>query len=218
MFDNCSNSFTEPRDLQKVLTIEKIGRLVCCVAEQGTWQEKARDFFLFNYSGNGINMKDILLLKWGNIDGEYIRYVRAKTKRTNKTCTVPITLYVNEEMRNIILRWGNPQSSAQDYLFPVLKEGLTPEREMAIIQQFIKMINKYLKLIAQELSIDKPITTYFARHSFATILKKSGVSPLFISESLGHASVRTTEIYLDSFEDDQRKSILENLRKYQAAS
>jgi site-specific recombinase XerD len=80
------------------------------------------------------------------------------------------------------------------------------------------MVNKYLKQIVSKLDIDKPVTTYYARHTFATVLKRNGVSPLFISESLGHSSLKTTENYLDSFEDDQRKSILEKLKNYKTAS
>lgn len=52
------------------------------------------------------------------------------------------------------------------------------------------------------MDIEENITTYTARHSFSTVLKRSGVSTEFISESLGHSDLKTTENYLDSFEDD----------------
>ena len=59
--------------------------------------------------------------------------------------------------------------------------------------------------IAAELKIDKSLTTYTARHSFSTVMKRSGASIEFISESLGHSRVKTTAFYLDSFEDDIKK-------------
>ena len=55
------------------------------------------------------------------------------------------------------------------------------------------------------------LTTYVARHSFATILKKSGVNIGLISEALGHSDIGTTQIYLDSFENSQIDEALKNL-------
>ena len=80
----------------------------------------------------------------------------------------------------------------------------------AVIRQTTKNINKHIDDIAKALKITKRVTTYTARHSFATVLKRSGVSTEFISESIGHADLRTTENYLDSFEDDAK---VENAKK-----
>lgn len=60
--------------------------------------------------------------------------------------------------------------------------------------------------IAKKLNSQKPITTYYARHSFATILKNSGVSTEFISEALGHSSLSTTKNYLAGFKQDAIKT------------
>lgn len=61
-----------------------------------------------------------------------------------------------------------------------------------------------MKRIGDDIGYDKPLTTYAARHSYATILKRSGTPLGFISESLGHKSLQTIEAYLDSFEDETR--------------
>ena len=74
------------------------------------------------------------------------------------------------------------------------------------------MVNKYLKEIVVQLGIDKPVTTYYARHSFATRLKMLGKSTEVISESLGHSNIKTTTSYLDSFDDDSKKEIALSLR------
>ena len=60
-----------------------------------------------------------------------------------------------------------------------------------------------MKRISSELGLNKEVTSYFARHSFATVLKRSGAKIEMISELLGHSSVDITESYLDSFEMEQ---------------
>jgi len=49
------------------------------------------------------------------------------------------------------------------------------------------------------------VTTYTARHSFATVLKRSGASYEFISESLGHRDMKTTNAYLANFEETEKR-------------
>ena len=66
-----------------------------------------------------------------------------------------------------------------------------------------KAANKALHKIGEKLGIPIDLTTYVARHSYATVLKRSGVSTAIISESLGHSSEKVTQIYLDSFENTQ---------------
>ena len=72
-------------------------------------------------------------------------------------------------------------------------------------------INKELKLLASELEIDADVTTYVARHSFASILKNTGVNLALISQALGHQDIKTTEIYLSKFDDKQMDEIMSNL-------
>jgi site-specific recombinase XerD len=76
---------------------------------------------------------------------------------------------------------------------------MTPQKQDDTIDLLVHLINDRMKQIALELEIPKPITTYYARLSFATILKNSGVSTEFISEALGHTSLETTKNYLAGF-------------------
>ena len=66
----------------------------------------------------------------------------------------------------------------------------------------MRLMNKKLKDIGEAAKIDEPISTYTARHSWATIAKRKGIPTAIISEGLGHDSEETTQIYLDSFEND----------------
>jgi integrase/recombinase XerD len=76
-----------------------------------------------------------------------------------------------------------------------------------VIIQFTKMVNTYIKRISKKVGIEKDVTSYFARHSFATVLMRNGVSTEAISESLGHSSLKTTASYLGSFENDTKVKI-----------
>lgn len=71
-----------------------------------------------------------------------------------------------------------------------------------------------MKTIAKELEISADVTTYAARHSFATILQRSGVNTSFISEALGHSNIKTTQNYLAGFEDDSKKEIAKLLTDF----
>ena len=66
----------------------------------------------------------------------------------------------------------------------------------------LRKINKDLKQIGKLAKMNGVLTTYVARHSYATILKKSGVATTVISQALGHDCEKTTQIYLESFENN----------------
>ena len=99
----------------------------------------------------------------------------------------------------------------QNIVFPVLKKSMSEEEKLKVKNQFIKTINKYKKKIGKDIGYDKPLTTYAARHSYATILKRSGAPLGFISEALDHKSLQTTEADLDSFKDETRRKYAEML-------
>jgi len=103
-------------------------------------------------------------------------------------------------MKPIIDRWGNKNKSPNNYLFPILEHGQSPLRQYELIQNFVQFINDWMKRIFKTVGIDKKATTYVARHTFSTVLKRSGVSTEYIQEALGHTDLKTTENDLDSFD------------------
>jgi integrase/recombinase XerD len=84
-------------------------------------------------------------------------------------------------------------------------------RQRYNIGLLIHLINEHIKKIALELEINNPITTYYARHIFVTILKNSGVSTEFICEALGHSYFPTTMNYLAEFAHDAMKKATDEL-------
>ena len=177
-------------------------------------EAKARDLFIFSYLCNGINIKDIARLKYSNIAGSQITFIRAKTERTSRQNLKPVVAVLTEEAQQIIDRWGIRPKNSDEYVFPILTKGLTPEEELAKVRYATKAINKYIKRIALAVGIDKNVSTYTARHSYSTILKRSGASIEYISESLGHNNLKTTESYLDSFEDDVKRQYAAHLTAF----
>lgn len=72
-------------------------------------------------------------------------------------------------------------------------------------------MNKRLKEIGEDLGLPLTLTTYVARHSQATVLKRAGVSTAVIREIMGHSSERVTQIYLDSFDNEQIDNAMKHL-------
>ncbi|MFT4093248.1 MAG: site-specific integrase [Niabella sp.] len=201
------------KNVKKALKLDQIEMIYnytpTCESE---W--KARDYWLFIYFGNGMNTKDMALLKYSNITGEFIIFERAKTELTTRDDPKPISVYINEEMREIIERWGNKDKGGDNYIFPVLAPGLSALREYELIQLFTAFINEWLEKIRLSLGFERKVRTMEARHSFSTVLKRSGVSTEFIQESLGHTDIRTTENYLDSFENEIKKEFSAKLAPF----
>jgi integrase len=201
------------KNVKKSLALSEIKLFFEYKTEKDSWEEKALDFWIFSYLANGMNITDIANLKYKDIDGDYIKFIRTKTKNTNNV-TTPITIFLTEELKILIAKWGNPETKNENLIFSILNPVDTKEKQRATIQQFTKMVNKYMKIIATKIGVNKPCTTYYARHSFSTVLKRSGANVQYISEALGHSSISTTKSYLDSFEDDTKKEMAKLLTNF----
>jgi len=199
-----------PRNIKKALTIDQIREIMNFVVEPGSTQQLAKDMWLLSYFCNGMNIVDILNLRQSNILTDTLHFDRAKTSKTIQN-PKPIVVSLLPQSQEIIVRWAQKGKGKDDYLFPVFNKTMSEERKLAVKQQFVKTINQHMKKIGEAIGFDKPLTTYAARHSFATVLKRSGASIELISESLGHQSLQTTEAYLDSFEDTTRRKFTEML-------
>lgn len=166
----------------------------------------SKDLFLFSYLGCGINLIDIAYLRYENIVENRLRFNRHKTGQ-------PINFALQGQLREIILKYAKEDCNPKDFIFPILDRKIhkTQQQQNDRIIKVTKGINKNLKKIGQFLNLSIPITTYVARHSFATVLKRSGVNISIISEALGHTNLLTTQYYLDSFDNEQIDAAMKNL-------
>jgi integrase/recombinase XerD len=163
-----------------------------------------RDIFVFSFLGNGMNLSDIARLRYSNIvDGE-IWFVREKTKE-KESHEDRLHVSLTKKMQSIIEKHGSKAIGYDSYIFPILKEEWDAKRKYAEIKQLTDQVNTYVDQIAKKVGIKERITSYVARHSWATIAKNSGTSTEFISEALGHSSVIVTKRYLKSFEKSTRE-------------
>jgi integrase len=184
------------------LTLQQI-KAIAEYTDGNETTERYRDLWFFSYLCNGINFNDMLQLKYENLKNDTISWYRGKTLNTSEV-KEKIEAIVTPEIANIINKYGNPDKTPSNYIFPYLTGKETPIQRKNIIKDITKRTNKRLKAIGDAVGIEH-LTTYVARHSFATVLKRSGTNIAFISESLGHTSQKTTQTYLASCEHDERK-------------
>ncbi len=162
----------------------------------------AIDLFTFSYLAAGINFGDIARLTKDNILENRLIYIRKKTQKQ-------IKVSLQEQAIKLIQKYSMPDNP---YLFPILSSfHKTEQQKVNRIHKIIAKVNKSLKEIGERLNIPIDLTTYVARHSFATVLKRSGVNTSLICEALGHSSERVTQIYLDSFGNEQMEDAMKKL-------
>ena len=205
-FDAYKVSKFDTRTKKRAITKEDVRKVIALDLSQGYPSEQlARDIFVFSYFGAGINFADIALLKYGNVRDGRVQYVRKKTGK-------PINFLLTEEMRNIIVKYQRQGQTDEDYIFPILDRRVhrTEQQRYDRTHKVLTNTNRWLRKIGQRVGIEH-LTTYVARHTFATVLKRSGVNIAIISESLGHSDLSTTQIYLDSFENSQIDAAMQNL-------
>ena len=145
--------------------------------------ELSRDLFLFSYFSRGMPFVDMAFLKKSDMIGDVIYYSRAKTGQ-------PLRIKIVEPLRLLIEKYKNDG----EYVLPILHSG-----SKSLYNQYrhrLKQHNRCLKDLSESLKLPGSLTSYVARHSWATIARKSGVPVAVISEALGHSSEKTTYAYL----------------------
>ena len=167
------------------------------------YMELSQDIFIFSYLGGGINFTDIANLTSENIIKGRLHYIRQKTGK-------PISIGICEEAQKIISKY---EINKNGYLFPILdkRKHKSAQQKQNRIHKILVKVNSNLRFMAKQIGIESNLTTYVARHSFASVLKKSGASIALISEALGHSDITTTQIYLDSFDNEQIDEAMKSL-------
>lgn len=157
----------------------------------------ARQIFVFE-AETGIRISDILKLRWRNYDGNYIRIVMGKTDRP---LVIPVSDVAKEicTMRKKRYATAGIPVSPDGFIFrgilPYEYDSMTAVEKVCAENSATTRINLALKKIAALARVNKNLSTHIGRHTFASRLLRSDQNLAVIRKLLGHASVRTTEIY-----------------------
>lgn len=148
----------------------------------------ARDLFMFSFYTRGMSFIDMAFLHKKDLRGGILSYRRKKTGEL---------LFVKWErpMQEIIDRYD---TGAGPYLLPIIGEGCADPRKQYI--SVSHAVNYRLRKLGERMGLGIPLTSYVARHSWASIAKSKNIPVSTISEAMGHDSEKTTRIYLASLD------------------
>jgi integrase len=174
----------------------------------------AKDAFLFSFYCGGINWVDMAQLRWSNLgvsdvsqQPQRLTYTRQKTKGNFAMALLEPAAAIAATYRPFTY------SDKNSYVFPVLDPArhISPTQIKNRLHKVLGQVNEDLKTLGELAGIATPLTTYVARHSFATALKNTGTSTALISQMMGHSSEAVTSIYLDSFASELADNALNTL-------
>ena len=165
--------------------------------------EFTRDLYLFSFYAQGMAFVDIVLLKKTDICNGVLTYSRHKSKQL-------IRIVVTPQMQGVIDKYN----TENEYLFPIISGEYASGYQKYRLA--LGRINRHLKKIAVVADIKVPLTTYTARHTWATLARDYGAPISVISAGLGHTSEEMTRVYLKDFDVsmlNQVNCIVTNLSK-----
>jgi len=172
------------------LTDEEITAIEALSFIPNSKRDHHKDLFVFACYAAGIRVSDLLQLKWKDFNGTHISIV---TQKTNEH----ITIQLPSKALKIIEKYGQAINAADNYVFPFLNSDLkyTPVELNRAISSCTAYLNKDLKEIAKVAEIDKHISMHTSRHSWATRALRKGMRIEYVSKLMGHASIKTTQVY-----------------------
>lgn len=180
--------------------------------EEGSASWHHRSYFLFMFNMRGMNFIDMAFLKNEAIQDGRIRYKRRKTKRGNSVKEFDIKI---TEDAQVIIDYYAKRKPKSSLVFPIMEDVIDSgdeQRIYALYQSRLRNHNRRLNTIGKAIGLETKLTTYVARHTFATAGLHKGVSKAQIGDMLGHTSYYTTEAYFDDFDkevlDDAADQIL----------
>lgn len=148
----------------------------------------ARDMFLFSFYTRGMSFVDMAFLKKRDIQNGILSYRRQKTHQQ---------LFIKWEkpMQDIVEKYDTRNTP---YLLPIIRNMQVDERRQ--YKTAAHRVNSKLKKLGEQMGLTIPLTSYVARHAWASIARSKNISISVISEAMGHDSENTTRIYLASLD------------------
>lgn len=186
-------SIKTERTTKRAITVDDLTALAQVDLKPKSRKWHARNFFFLSFALIGASFTDLAYLTSQNIRKGRLTYRRRKTGKELSIKLQPLT-------EKLLAYYTGSNAK---YLLPVVQTNVDEDsiRAKALITQWIKTTNKWLRSIVEDCKLDCDVTTYVARHSWATTAKRLGFSVEIIAEAMGHEhGNRITNIYLDSFD------------------
>lgn len=173
---------------KRAISVDKVRQIRRLDLSGSPSLELARDIFMFSFYTRGMSFVDMAHLTVRNLKGGVLTYRRQKTSRQMR-------IGWKSDMQEIVDKY---YTEGSPFLLPIaMGEGRASCQNY---KNAYKRISKNLKKIGEMIGLSIPLTTYVARHSWASIAKSKNVAVSTISEALGHDSEKTTQIYLSSLD------------------
>lgn len=148
----------------------------------------ARDVFMFSFYTRGMSFIDMAFLKKKDLQNGILSYRRQKTGQQ-------LSIKWEKPMQEIIDKYDIADTP---YLLPIIKNMEVDARRQ--YKNAAHLVNDKLRKLGEQLGLAIPLTTYVARHGWASIARSKNIPLPIISEALGHDSEKTTRIYLASLD------------------
>ncbi len=177
------------KTVKRAIPLDAVRRIKTLDLSHDTALDFARDMFLFSFYTRGMSFVDMAYLSKGDLSCGILAYCRRKTGQR---------LLIKWEgcMQDIVDKYDNHGSC---YLLPIIGESADDGRKQ--YQSRLRLVNMKLKELASIVGVSVPLSTYVARHTWASVAKSKNIPLSVISEAMGHDSESTTRIYLTSFDD-----------------
>lgn len=178
------------KTVKRALSREDLQTLATLELEDAPELKFACDLYLFSFYAQGMAFVDIVLLKKSDIYNGVLTYSRHKSKQF-------IRIAVTPQMQELMDKY----ETEGEYVFPIIRDDSSSEYTQYRLA--LGRINRHLKRIAAVIDVNIPLTTYTARHTWATLARDCGAPVSVISAGLGHTSEEMTRIYLKEFDVSQ---------------
>ena len=175
----------DTEDMQKVFT--KLPQSSVVTSDMRRTQE----LFVLMFLLRGLPFVDLAYLRKSDLHDNVITYRRRKTGR-------PLSVTLTREAMVLLKRYMNRDSSSP-YLFSLLESREGTKEAYREYQLALRSFNQQLLLLGQLLGLGDRLSSYTARHTWATTAYYCEIHPGIISEAMGHSSITVTETYLKPF-------------------
>lgn len=156
-------------------------------------QIRAKDYFFMSFYLMGASFIDLAFLKVSDIRDGRVEYRRRKTGQLH---SIKITEPLEKILKNYL-----EGKKGDEFILNVIKSNDVKKQYVQASDE-LRRYNRSLKKMGKACGIESNLTSYVARHSFASIANNKNVPLTVISQALGHDNPKTTEVYLLAFNND----------------